>query len=263
MEQLVGKAYGELIILRTYRSSKGYLMCHCHCSCGKTSEVIYSNLKAGRTRSCGHLERENQESYRNLQGKIFGELMAFRKTSKRKEGTIVWECICSCGRKVEASRRQLVRGYVTSCGNHKDDALIDTRFNELTVVELSQDRKKLYCRCSCGNEAWFLKYNVLSGHTKSCGHLLKNDNFERVDGVVLATLRKKISVKNTSGYTGVSQTKAGTWVSYITFKKKRYTLGIYPNIEEAIVARADAEARFYKPILEKKSERLIEEEYHT
>lgn len=251
MEKKVGSVYGELEILATYRSKTRYVMCHCLCSCGNTSEVFYSNLKSGRTKSCGHLEKQNRERYKDLTGEDYGELTVTRATSKRKEGTIVWECACSCGRSIEASRRQLIRGYITSCGHHKDDHRIGEIFGELTVLEVSRDKKRVYCKCSCGNTKWLFKYNVLNGHTKSCGHLLKKDNFKRIDGVVLATLHKKLSSKNTSGYTGVSQTRDGKWVSYITFKNKRYTLGLFKDIESAIEARARAEKKLYTPVLEK------------
>ena len=53
-----------------------------------------------------------------------------------------------------------------------------------------------HCLCSCGNTKWLFKYNVLNGHTKSCGHLLKKDNFKRIDGVVLATLHKKTAIRD-------------------------------------------------------------------
>lgn len=251
MERLTGKVFGELTVLSDYRSTKGYRMCHCLCTCGKNSEVIFSNLKSGRTKSCGHFEKQNQKKYKNLIGKKFGDLTVQKKTEKRKEGTIVWECRCDCGRLIEVSRRQLIRGYIKSCGYHRDDQLRGKQFSELTVLEVGLDKKKLYCRCSCGKEVWLLKYNILSGHTKSCGHLLKKDNFERIDGVVLATLRKRISSRNTSGYTGVSQTRTGDWVAYITFRKKRYNLGTFKNIEDAVLARRRAEEYFYSPIFEK------------
>lgn len=48
---------------------------------------------------------------------------------------------------------------------------------------------------------------------------------------------------NTSGYTGVSQTKEGRWKAYITIDKKRIALGTYSTAEEAARVRMEAESR--------------------
>lgn len=48
---------------------------------------------------------------------------------------------------------------------------------------------------------------------------------------------------NTSGYTGVSKTKNGTYRAYITIGGKQRNLGYYKTIEEAASARREAEDR--------------------
>lgn len=50
-------------------------------------------------------------------------------------------------------------------------------------------------------------------------------------------------VNNTSGVTGVSKTKQGTYRAYITANHKRIDLGRHNNIEDAISARRKAEER--------------------
>lgn len=52
-----------------------------------------------------------------------------------------------------------------------------------------------------------------------------------------------LKANNTSGYTGVSKTKYGTYRAYITFDKIRRDLGQYKTIEEAAAARREAENR--------------------
>lgn len=49
---------------------------------------------------------------------------------------------------------------------------------------------------------------------------------------------------NTSGVTGVSKSKEGTYRAYITYNKKRIDLGRYPTLQEAANARKEAEARY-------------------
>ena len=50
-----------------------------------------------------------------------------------------------------------------------------------------------------------------------------------------------LKADNTSGYTGVSKTKYGTFRAYITVNKKRIDLGQYKRIEDAVAARRKAE----------------------
>lgn len=56
---------------------------------------------------------------------------------------------------------------------------------------------------------------------------------------------KNVSLKanNTSGITGVSCTKNGTYRAYITTNHKQINLGYYPTIQEAAQARMEAETR--------------------
>lgn len=48
--------------------------------------------------------------------------------------------------------------------------IVGKKFNYLTILK-DLGKGKILCRCDCGNEKDFNKYNVLSGHTKSCGCL--------------------------------------------------------------------------------------------
>ena len=50
-----------------------------------------------------------------------------------------------------------------------------------------------------------------------------------------------LKANNTSGYTGVSLTKYGTYRAYITANKKRIELGQYKTLDEAVNARREAE----------------------
>ena len=247
----IGSVYGELTVIDEYKTEKGYWKCTCQCTCGVIKDISYPNLKSGRTRSCGHLEKANREKFKDLTGKTFGDLTVMVKAPQRLKGEILWRCRCTCGRMLEVTRTQLVRGYAKSCGFHQNDQLIGKHFNQLQIIRISEDNRHVYCQCSCGATLWTYKYNVLSGHTKSCGHLLKADHFQRIDGVVVSALARKISSRNTSGYTGVSKTANGKWTAYITLKYKRHTLGVFDQLEEAVRARKNAEEHYFNPILEK------------
>lgn len=49
-------------------------------------------------------------------GKKFGKLTVITKTSATKNGSIVWECQCDCGKTRLATSRELNSGSVKSCG---------------------------------------------------------------------------------------------------------------------------------------------------
>lgn len=52
----------------------------------------------------------------DLQNKVFGRLTALRDTGARKDTSVVWECLCSCGKLTETTAHSLKRGATRSCG---------------------------------------------------------------------------------------------------------------------------------------------------
>ena len=101
------------------------------------------------------------------------------------------------------------------------------KIGELTVISFDKNREKYLCQCSCGKSTYVSRSNLISRHTLSCGHLGNDRKYNYVDGALPYLLTGKVPSNNTSGVKGVSQTKSGKWVSYITLRKKRYTLGTF------------------------------------
>ncbi|GBX89551.1 MULTISPECIES: AP2 domain-containing protein [Bacillales] len=226
-DKLVGKRFGKLKVLSVYKKGK-YKKCKCICDCGNTTDVYYSNLVSGRTVSCGCRGAEIANSYKNIVGEIYHDLIVEEKTEKREDGLIVWKCRClKCGKYIEATKKQLDRGYVKDCGNHKYEDLLGQKIGELTVISFDKNREKYLCQCSCGKSTYVSRSNLISRHTLSCGHLGNDRKYNYVDGALPYLLTGKVPSNNTSGVKGVSQTKSGKWVSYITLRKKRYTLGTF------------------------------------
>lgn len=53
-------------------------------------------------------------------------------------------------------------------------------------------------------------------------------------------------INNTSGYVGVSWAKASSkWIVQIGFEGKKYNLGVYENIEDAVEARKQEEVKYW------------------
>lgn len=131
-------------------------------------------------------------------------------------------------------------------GKAKD--ISDMTFGFLTAIEPTgeKNRKDLIwlCRCKCGNMVEYPATRLLVGNTLSCGCLNK-EHFQRANKYIANTsLRQSlednpISSKAISGYTGVTP-KRGKWLAYIRYQGKRYSLGVFTNIEDAVNARARA-----------------------
>ena len=52
----------------------------------------------------------------DLTGQRFGRLTAIEPTKERKNGYIMWRCLCDCGNETEARENSLVSGNTKSVG---------------------------------------------------------------------------------------------------------------------------------------------------
>jgi PII-like signaling protein len=116
MKDLTGQRFGRLTAIRLLPERlNGSTVWECLCDCGNTTEVQGSELSAGRTRSCGcsHIK--------NLAGRRFGRLTAIKPLPERRNGGVVWECLCDCGNTAEVRRSGLLSGQTKSCGCLNDE----------------------------------------------------------------------------------------------------------------------------------------------
>ncbi|ELU5588794.1 hypothetical protein SCB17_003335 [Clostridium perfringens] len=251
-DYLLNKRFGKLIVTELLKNKKGRTICLCKCDCGNETKVEICNLVSGRTVSCGCRMKEINHQYSDIFGKKYHYLVVENKTDKRKDGMILWKCRClKCGSYIEATKKQLDRGYVKDCGQHIFSDLIEKNVGNLKIISYDYNKCKYLCQCSCGNKTYVDRRNLITSHTKSCGCLQRKDNFERIEGAVPCMLTSKLSKRNTSGVKGVSQNRKSNWVAYITLKRKRYYLGEFKHKEDAVIARKNAEKKLYTPILEK------------
>ena len=140
-------------------------------------------------------------------------------------------------------------------------------FGYLTPIESTDKRHRKdvvwRCKCKCGNMVEMPATRLLTGNTLSCG-CMKAENIlsasKYIAGTHLIQSLKEDAPRsdNLSGYVGVSP-KRDKWVAHITYRGKRYHLGTYSNIEDAVKARARA-----KELVMEDAEKLLEyfEELH-
>lgn len=143
--------------------------------------------------------------------------------------------------------------------------LIGKTFYRLKVIERYGSDPKAgilwLCQCNCGNKIVVSTSDLNKGSVKSCGCLRKEIVGERVNkekylkkyqikNTNVALLNSKLSKANKSGYKGVWYNKRiNKYESYITFKKHRYHLGKYRDINDAIEARKKAEKMLFDDFL--------------
>ena len=131
-------------------------------------------------------------------------------------------------------------------GRFKD--ISGQRFGYLIAVEPVGQIKRgdivWKCQCKCGNTIDLPATRLLLGNTQSCGCKYK-EHLSRVNKYIDNTsLRQSLeerieSKRSRSGYTGVIS-KRNKWQAYINYKGKRYSLGCYSDIQDALKARARA-----------------------
>lgn len=259
----IGFRFGHLTIAAdTGNRKNGYTIWRCDCDCGGSIELDTRTIRRGTVMDCGCITK-TKPGQRDLTGQRFGKLVCVEPTAKRKYTSTVWLCQCDCGETVEVPAKQLLNGYVKSCGCLEHPPLKDfvgKRFGSLTVLSYAGKRAGMHrwrCRCDCGNETVVGQTLLQTGKTKSCGCLQKKvilDNLNLVDGtsVTLLEAGKKHRISsNTSGHTGVYlQKRTGKWAAQITFQGKTHFLGSYIKKEDAIKARERGEEEYHDKFLE-------------
>ncbi|SHK70381.1 hypothetical protein [Hespellia stercorisuis] len=274
--QIIGNQYGNLTVLDVFRDEKGQCRCKCQCGCGRESFPLYSNLQAGRTKSCGCGEEAFRRLHLELTGKRFGKLLVLEATELRKDGSVVWKCQCDCGNLYYQTARNLVRGFSTHCGcsrkkrdkvYYKD--LTGQRFHRLSVLSMTSKRTNSgsivwHCCCDCGNEVDVSESELVHGNRKSCGCRKEETGYELIqyrhfgDGTSLEALTRKKRSDNKSGYTGVYELPNGKYKAIINLKGKRYDLGTYESLSDAVSARKEGEAKLHQPLIDEWKKELKE-----
>ena len=136
----------------------------------------------------------------------------------------------------------------------KRQELTGKRFGQLTVLEYDPEKQKWECLCDCGKTVLVRTTSLTSAHTTSCG-CIKQELDEEKDFREILTYTNDTCIEfakgiskprsTTSPDTGVRGVilKDGKYQAHIFFRKKRYYLGRFSRLEDAIEIRRKAEAR--------------------
>lgn len=127
---LVGSIFQRLTVLERIGSQqsngRSKVIWRCRCDCGSEVSLSSNALRSGNTRSCGCLVRDTAAetakkhplppTTRDVTGLTFNRLTAMNPTGRRTRGSVVWLCLCQCGRTHEVALEYLVSGQIKSCG---------------------------------------------------------------------------------------------------------------------------------------------------
>ena len=223
---------------------KGSYLWKCQCDCGKVLFLEPYKISGQKIISCGCMK--NKDKIKDITGQKFGKLSALFALNEIKGSSYVWHCRCDCGNEIDVRLSSLTSGNTTSCGCQRKEKLKQKakdvsgmEFGLLTAESPTDKRENgsvvWICRCRCGNITEVPLIRLTSGNVRSCGCLKKRD------GTIEKQIKGRLRKDNTSGYRGICQRKNGKWTAYITRNGRRYHLGSYEDIKDALEARMNAE----------------------
>lgn len=234
---ITGKKYGRLTVVKIgepliKKNGKKENRWVCKCDCGNPDEILVLgyNLKNGNTKSCGCLHHENAV----LQGK-----QNTAKTGKRNKKYNTYD---------------LSGEYGVGYTNKGEKFLFDKEDYDLIkdfcwyidsngyVVNKSSKQIIMFHR---------LVTNTLNKKEIQVDHIFhhKNDNRKSKLRTVNSSqnnMNKTIQLNNKSGVRGVSwDNRIHKWISEIRAYGKKYYLGSFSNLDEAVKERKKAEQIYF------------------
>lgn len=186
---LSGQKFGRLTVVSRAENKGKYVAWNCLCDCGNEELVVVTgnHLKNGHTQSCGCQKKDSASKVGksrkiNLVGDKYNRLTVVKEIGKIGK-YYYWDCICTCGNKTIARGSNLRSGQIQSCGCLLDESrknivnLVGEKFNMLTVISRAENVGKEVawnCKCDCGNDTVVIGTNIKSGHTISCGCVVRS-----------------------------------------------------------------------------------------
>ena len=268
-----------------YVSPKGYnlVMWNCVCECGNKSVVGTAQLKSGKTKSCGCYNKENIEKRKKvIIGEKYNRLTVIDKVERKERAgrSAHWVCICDCGKKTIVDSYSLTSGRTKSCGCYAKDARKHSKITEpkhgMTHTRIytiwyhrrartsdratGKDRVDYYERGIRTCPEWdnlengfenFYKWAMENGYREdlTIDRIDNDGNYEpsncRWADDFTQARNKRIKKTNKTGYSGVYEQRPGRYRVTIRIDGKNTTIGHYDSLEDAVIARRDAELKYW------------------
>ena len=235
-KDLTGQKFGRLTVIKRIANhiqpnGASVTMWECQCECGNIHHVSSTGLIRGDSKSCGCLKKDISKyrfKYNNPKSKV-------NIYDLSKEYGICY-----------------TNNYDKTSGINyfyfdKDDYEKIKKYtwyfngNGYAVAWFADSKKHVFFHrfvTDC-QDGMFVDHK---NHTK---HDNRKENL-RLVSILQNNLNKKPKLNGNTGITGVYYRKdRNKFAPHITFKGKRYSLGSYDNLEDAIAARKEAEKKYF------------------
>lgn len=119
-DDLTGKTFGELTVLRSADENYDRWVCKC-AACGGECVVARRSLVMDKKLHCGCKTKKNHMK-KDIAGQRFHMLTVLYETEQRDyKGSVIWHCRCDCGNEVDVSYDKLKYGDRISCGCYQQE----------------------------------------------------------------------------------------------------------------------------------------------
>lgn len=208
-KDLTGQKFGRLTVIASQGLDKyGRGVWLCLCDCGRKTVVTTSRLTCGQTKSCGCARKGVNRI--DLTGHRFGRLTALYPTDKKMGNSVIWHCLCDCGKSADVASVDLRKGYTKSCG------CLAAEVRAKSINTAIQSRSAYYVDGT----------DVLS--------LMQRPGPRNTSGTVGVSFDRSVCL----------------WRAYIQFKGRIYRLGASRDKTVAIELRKEAEQHLHEKFLE-------------
>lgn len=221
---MTNKTFDRITVIRRVddlidKNGRKYVRWACKCNCGNPNEfyVLGDNLRTKKVKSCGCLRKYNMSIIRNRTCKD-------NQYDLSNDFGIGWTTNTNKPFYFDLEDYDLIKGHRWYEQNGYVVCVVNEKKN-LQMQNLIMDPQK-------GERVDHIRHNTMDNRKSQLRIGTISDN----------TINRRKSKSNKSGVPGVCWHK-GTrkWSAYITKNKKRYFLGVYSNIEDAIKVRMQAE----------------------
>lgn len=218
----IGKVYGRLTVLEQAEdhigtSGRHFAQWLCRCECGNTTIVQGSDLESGHTSSCGCWQSQLTKT-RMIKNQNVYDLKTY-------EYGVLW--INGIG------SEQILFDLEDANEIQKHQWCIGTKY---AITSIDNKIVAMHQLIGC------------KGYDHHDQNPFNNQKYNLVPCTHQENIRNSALAKNnTSGFIGVSWSKEKSkWVATIQIDGKTMFLGRYINKEDAIIARLQAEAKYFK-----------------
>lgn len=221
-DNLTGKRFGHLTVLKRDEKSDGKPRWLCRCDCGNEKVVSSDSLRRGRVKSCGCYRRKfigaiaqrGTNEYRIENGKVFVKLP--NTDMEMITDQDIWE-------------RAKKYHWCFNCHYYAIGWINELKRQVMFHVFAFPD-------CPVGMVHDHIDGNGLNNTRENIRFVSQSDNCKN----------RSLSSRNSSGCTGVCWRKdKQKWRAYITVGRKTIHLGYFLDEKDAISARGKAEVKYF------------------